>query len=49
MGWQYKVLNSKKVEDVEKYANDQDSQGWELYLISASQDRYVSVYRKPKS
>lgn len=47
--WQYKAMNSKKVEDVEKYANDLDAQGWELHLLAASQDRYVSVFRKPKT
>ena len=45
----YKTLNSKKVEDIEKYANEQDAQGWELLQVVAAQDRYVSVYRKPKT
>jgi len=44
----YKQLNSKKVEDVEKYANEQMSQGWELMQVLCCQDRYVSIYRKPK-
>ncbi len=44
----YKQMNSKKVEDIEKYANEQDGQGWELVHILSAQDRYVSVFRKPK-
>jgi hypothetical protein len=49
MAYTYKTLNSKKVEDIEKYANDQDGQGWELMQVLAAQDRYVSIYRKPKA
>jgi hypothetical protein len=45
----YKQLNSKKVEDIEKYANEQANQGWELMQVVSCQDRYVSVYRKPKT
>jgi len=46
--WLYTTRNSKKVEDIEKYANDMDAQGWELMQVAVAQDRYVSVYRKPK-
>jgi hypothetical protein len=45
----YKQLNSKKAEDIEKYANEQANQGWELMQVFSCQDRYVSVYRKPKT
>lgn len=45
----YKQVNSKKVEDVEKYANEQAGQGWELFQVVAAQDRYVSIFRKPKA
>jgi len=45
----YKQLNSKKAEDIEKYANEQMGQGWELMQVVAAQDRYVSIYRKPKA
>jgi hypothetical protein len=49
VSYSYKQLNSKKVEDVEKYANEQANQGWELMQVLSAQDRYVSVYRKPKT
>jgi hypothetical protein len=42
----YKVLNSKKVEDVERYANEQAKKGWELMQCVTAQDRYVSIFRK---
>lgn len=45
----YKQMNSKKVEDIESHANQQAAQGWELMQVLSSQDRYVSVFRKPKS
>jgi parvulin-like peptidyl-prolyl isomerase len=44
----YKQMNSKKVEDIEKYANEQTSQGWELFQVVSTQDRYVTIFRKPK-
>ena len=47
--YEYKQLNSKKVEDIEAHANQQARQGWELMQVLACQDRYVSVFRKPKS
>jgi hypothetical protein len=46
--YEYKTLNSKKVEDIATYANNQAAQGWELMQVLAAQDRYVSVFRKPK-
>ena len=49
MSYIYKQLNSKKVEDIEKYANEQANEGWELMQVLSCQDRYVSVYRKPKT
>jgi ABC-type glycerol-3-phosphate transport system substrate-binding protein len=45
----YKTEDSKKVEDIAKYANEQTGKGWELMQVVASQDRYVSIYRKPKT
>ena len=45
----YKTMNSKKVEDIEKYANQQTEQGWELLQVLTAQDRYVSIFRKPKA
>lgn len=45
----YTRKNSKKVEDIEKYANEQASGGWELMQVVAAQDRYVSIFRKPKT
>lgn len=42
----YKVLNSKKVEDIEKYANEQAKKGWELLQCVTAQDQYVSIFRK---
>jgi hypothetical protein len=45
----YKQMNSKKLEDIEKYANEQSQQGWELMQVVTAQDRYVSIFRKPKA
>jgi hypothetical protein len=45
----YKTMDSKKVQDIEKFANDQITQGWELIQVVTAQDRYVSVFRKPKA
>lgn len=45
----YKTMNSKKVEDIEKYANEQDVLGWELFQVLTAQDRYVSVFRKVRT
>ena len=45
----YKSLDSKKLQDIAAYANDQIKQGWELMQVVTAQDRYVSIYRKPKN
>jgi len=42
----YKTLDSKKVQDIERYANEQTQQGWELMQVLATDGRYVSIFRK---
>lgn len=42
----YKTLDSKKVEEIEKYANEQMKRGWELMQVVADNGRYVSIFRK---
>lgn len=46
--WIYKQINSKKVEDIEKFANEQDARGWEFVQVVTAKDRYVSLFRKPR-
>ena len=42
----YKTLDSKKVQDIEKNANDMAKQGWDLFLVYAADNRHVSIFRK---
>jgi hypothetical protein len=45
----YKTRDSKKLQDIAEYANDQMKQGWELMQVVTAQDRYVSIFRKAKT
>jgi hypothetical protein len=47
--YEYKERNSKKLEDIPKYANEEAEKGWELFQVVTAQDRYVSIYRRQKS
>jgi hypothetical protein len=42
----YKALNSKRVQDIDKYANRMTRKGWELVQVLAADNRYVSLFRK---
>ena len=47
--YEYSALDSKKVQDVEKFCNQKAADGWEFVALGGSQDRYVSVFRRPKT
>lgn len=46
--YEYKTMDSKKVEDIQKYLNMLADQGWEFMQAVTAKDRYVTIFRKPK-
>ena len=47
--YEYSTHDSKKVQDIEKACNDKAADRWELVQALAAKDRYVCIFRRPKT
>jgi hypothetical protein len=47
--YEYSTYDSKKVQDIERVCNEKAAAGWELVQALAARDRYVCIFRRPKT
>ena len=47
--FEYSTFDSKKVQDIERVSNEKAAERWELLQALAAKDRYVCIFRRPKT
>jgi len=47
--YEYATDDSRKVEDIARWCNRRAADGWELVQALSCQDRYVCIFRRPRS